>query len=167
MEKKRQIINIVNFIRGYDSEPQPPLETWYTVKNQIELIDKYNFKATFLIQYDALQMDHFRDLMLSLDPERYEIGVWFEVIKPLAEDCGIEWKCDREWSGHCNCGYAMAYSNEVREKMADLVFEQFKSIFGHYPRVLGAWLYDTYTIRYISDKYGLDALCNCKEHGHS
>ena len=54
MAKKRQIINIVNFIRGYDSEPQPPLETWYTVKNQIELIDKYNFKATFLIQYDAL-----------------------------------------------------------------------------------------------------------------
>ena len=163
MAKKRQIINIVNFIRGYDSEPQPPLETWYTVKNQIELIDKYNFKATFLIQYDALQMDHFRDLMLSLDPDRYEIGVWFEVIKPLAEDCGIEWKCDREWSGRCNCGYAMAYSNEVREKMADLVFEQFKSIFGHYPKVLGAWFYDTYTIRYISDKYGLDALCNCKE----
>ena len=29
--------------------------------------------------------------------------------------------------------------------------------------MLGSWLYDTHTIRYISDKYGLDALCNCKE----
>lgn len=163
MKKKRQIVNIVNFIRGFDSEPQPPLETYHTVKNQIDLIDKYNFKSTFLIQYDALQMDNFRELMLSLDKERYEIGVWFEVIKPLAEDAGVEWKCNREWSGLCNCGYAMAYPLEIRKKMIDLVFEQFKDIFGHYPRVFGAWFYDTYTIRYINDKYGLDALCNCKE----
>lgn len=163
MEKKRQIVNIVNFIRGFDSEPQPPMETYYTVKNQIELIDKYNFKTTFLIQYDALQMDHFRELMLSLDQSRYEIGVWFEVIKPLAEDCGVEWKCSREWSGLCNCGYAMAYDTEIREKMIDKVFEQFKNIFGRYPRVFGAWFYDTYTARYICDKYGLDAFCNCKE----
>ncbi|MBQ9532001.1 MAG: hypothetical protein IJR70_08010 [Eubacterium sp.] len=163
MEKKRQIINIVNFIRGFDSEPQPELETYKTVKNQIELIDKYNFKATFLIQYDALQMKHFRELMLSLDKNRYEIGVWFEVIKPLAEDAGVKWNCDREWSGACNCGYAMAYPNNIREKMIDLVFEQFKGIFGYYPKVFGAWFYDTYTIRYIADKYGLDALCNCKE----
>ncbi|MCH5314507.1 MAG: hypothetical protein J1E81_01235 [Eubacterium sp.] len=163
MEKKRQILNIVNFIRGFDSEPQPPLETYYTVKNQIDLIDKYNFKSTFLIQYDALQMDYFRELMLSLDKSRYEIGVWFEVIKPLAEDCGVEWKCDREWSGLCNCGYSMAYSTDIRERMIDKVFEQFQDIFGYYPRVFGAWFYDTYTIRYINDKYGLDALCNCKE----
>ena len=163
MEKKKQIINIVNFIRGFDSEPQPPLETYRTVKNQIELIDKYNFRATFLIQYDALQMDNFRELMLSLDKSRYEIGVWFEVIKPLAEDCGVEWSCSREWSGLCNCGYTMAYPNDIREKMVDAVFEQFRGIFGYYPRVFGAWFYDTHIIRYINDKYSLDALCNCKE----
>lgn len=163
MENKRQIVNIVNFIRGFDSEPQPPLETYYTVKNQIELIEKYDFKTTFLIQYDALQMEHFRDLMLSLDKNRYEIGVWFEVIKPLCEDAGVEWKCDREWSGLCNCGYAMAYDTKIRERMIDLVFEQFKDIFGYYPRVFGAWFYDTHTARYINDKYGLDAFCNCKE----
>lgn len=163
MENKKQIINIINFIRGFDSEPQPPLETYYTVKNQIELIDKYNFKSTFLIQYDALQMDNFRELMLSLDKSRYEIGVWFEVIKPLAEDCGVKWNCDREWSGLCNCGYTMAYPNDIREKMVDLVFEQFKGIFGYYPKVFGAWFYDTHIIRYINDKYSLDALCNCKE----
>lgn len=163
MKNKRQIINIVNFIRGFDSETQPPLETYYTVKNQIKLIEKYDFKTTFLIQYDALQMEHFRDLMLSLDKDRYEIGVWFEVIKPLAEDAGVEWKCDREWSGLCNCGYAMAYDLDTRKKMIDLVFDQFKSIFGYYPRVFGAWFYDTFTARYINDKYGLDAFCNCKE----
>lgn len=163
MEKKRQIVNIVNFIRGFDSEPQPPMETYYTVKNQIELLNKYGFKSTFLIQYDALQMDHFRELMLSLDQDQYEIGVWFEVIKPLAEDAGVEWKWHREWNGLCDCGYAMAYDLDIRKKMIDLVFEQFKDIFGYYPRVFGAWFYDTFTARYINDKYGLDAFCNCKE----
>lgn len=163
MNNKRQIVNIVNFIRGFDSEPQPKLETYYTVKNQIELIEKYGFKATFLIQYDALQMDHFRELMLSLPKDRYEIGVWFEIIKPLAEDADVKWNCRREWSGKCNCGYAMAYDLDVRMKMIDLVFEQFKGIFGYYPRVFGAWFYDTFTARYICDKYGLDAFCNCKE----
>lgn len=163
MENKRQIVNIVNFIRGFDSEPQTPLETYYTVKNQIELMDKYGFKGTFLIQYDALQMDNFRELMLSLDKEQYEIGVWLEVIKPLCEDADVEWKWHREWNGHCDIGYTMGYELEVRERMIDLVFEQFKDIFGYYPRVLGAWFYDTHIIRYIADKYGLDALCNCKE----
>ena len=89
MENKRQIINIVNFIRGYNSEPQPEGETYRTVLEQIKLIDKYNFKSTFLIQYDALTFPEYQKLMPSLDKERYEIGVWFEIHKPLAEDCGI------------------------------------------------------------------------------
>ena len=44
-----------------------------------------------------------------------------------------------------------------------MLFEKFKEVFGYYPRVFGSWLFDSYTIRYISDKYGLDAICNCKE----
>lgn len=38
MENKRQIINIVNFIRGYNSEWQPFGETYLTVKNQKRLV---------------------------------------------------------------------------------------------------------------------------------
>ena len=163
MKDRRQILNIVNFIRGYDSEPMPKGETYKTVREQIKLIDKYNFKSTFLIQYDALQFPEYKSLMPSLDKSRYEVGVWFEVNKPLAEDCGIEWKGKREWDGRVNCGFPMGYGKEERAKMIDRLFEQFFSVMGYYPRVLGSWFFDSFSIRYIYEKYGLDALCNCKE----
>ena len=163
MENKRQIINIVNFIRGYNSEPQPEGETYRTVLEKIKLIDKYNFKSTFLIQYDALTFPEYQKLMPSLDKERYEIGVWFEIHKPLAEDCGIEWRGRREWDGHVHCGFSMGYSQEERAKLLDKLFEKFHEVMGYFPRVFGSWFFDTFTVRYIQEKYGLDALCNCKE----
>lgn len=163
MKNKRQIINIVNFIRGFDSEPMPEGETYHTVLEQIKLIDKYNFKSTFLIQYDALTFPEYQKLMPSLDRERYEIGVWFEIHKPLAEDCGIKWRGKKEWDGHVHCGFPMGYSKEERAKMIDKLFEKFREVLGYYPRVLGSWFFDTFTARYIQEKYGLDALCNCKE----
>lgn len=163
MENKRQIINIVNFIRGYNSEMQPWGETYRTVKNQIRLIDKYNFKATFLIQYDALTFSWYKKLMPSLDKDRYEVGVWFEIHQPLAEDCGIKWRGRRKWDGHVHCGFSMGYTNEEKAKMLDKLFEQFKSVMGYYPKVLGSWFFDTFTARYVSEKYGMVAFCNCKE----
>lgn len=163
MKNKRQILNIVNFIRGYNSEPQPEGETYRTVLEQIKLIDKYNFKSTFLIQYDALTFPEYQELMPSLDKSRYEIGVWFEIHKPLAEDCGIEWRGEREWDGHVQFGFPMGYSKEERAKMVDKLFEKFHEVMGYYPRVFGSWFFDSFTIRHITEKYGLDALCNCKE----
>lgn len=163
MEQKRQIINIVNFIRGYNSEWQPFGETYLTVKNQIKLIDQYNFKATFLIQYDALTFKWYQELMPKLDKDRYEVGVWFEVHKSLCEACGIKWRGRRNWDGHVHCGFSMGYTNEEKEKLLDKLFEQFKSVMGYYPRVLGSWFFDTFTARYVSEKYGIDAFCNCKE----
>lgn len=166
MENKRKIINIVNFIRGYNSEWQPFGETYRTVKKQIELIDKYNFKATFLLQYDALTFPCYQELMTSLDKDRYEFGVWFEIQKPFAEDCGIRWTGRRNWDGHVHSGFSMGYTQQERKLLLDKLFEQFRSVFGYYPRVFGSWFFDTFTANYVCEKYGIDAFCNCKEqHG--
>lgn len=166
MENKRQIINIVNFIRGYNSEMKPWGETYRTVKKQIELIEKYKFKATFLLQYDALTFSSYKKLMKSLDKDRYEFGVWFEIQQPFAEACGIKWRGERKWDGHVHCGFSMGYTQEERKILLDKLFEQFKSVFGYYPKVLGSWFFDTFTANYVCEKYGMDAFCNCKEqHG--
>ncbi len=163
--EKRNILNIVNFMRGIMSEilPEGNALTLQTVKNQIELIDKYNFKATFLMQYDTLSMPEYLELMLPLDKDRYEIGIWYEVIQPLAEDCGIKWRGERGWDGHVHCGYPMGYNKEQRALMIDTFFEKFKSVFGYYPKVFGSWFFDSFTVRHITEKYGLDAMINCKE----
>ncbi len=162
MKKKRQIINIINFIRAIEPR-NASIDLLYTTKKQIELMEKYQFSGTFLIQYDALLLPEYQDLLKSLDPERYEIGIWYEVVRPLTEKCGIEWNGRWDWDWHCHCGFPIGYDISQREALIDEFFAKFKEVFGYWPRVFGSWMFDSHTIRYMNDKYGLDAICNCKE----
>ena len=69
----RQIINIVNFIRAV--EPRSDVDLIKVVREQIRLIDVNDLCATFLLQYDALILPEYTELLKSLDPARYEIGI--------------------------------------------------------------------------------------------
>jgi len=162
MPKNRQIVNIINFIRAIEPR-NASIDLLYTTKKQIELMEQYQFSGTFLIQYDALLLPEYQELLKALDPARYEIGIWYEVVQPLTEKCGIEWTGRYPWDWHCHCGFPIGYTNEQREIMIDEFFAKFREVFGYYPRVFGSWMFDSHTIRYMNDKYGLDAICNCKE----
>lgn len=50
--QKRQIVNIVNFIR--DVEPRGPVDLVEPVREQIALMKRHRLPGTFLLQYDAL-----------------------------------------------------------------------------------------------------------------
>lgn len=158
---KRQIVNIINFIRGI--EPREDVDLITPVREQIKLMKELRLRGTFLIQYDALINPEYQELMKALDPAQFEIGVWYEIVQPMVEKAGIKWTGRFPWDWHTNCGFPVGYSKEQREMLVDILFEDFKGIFGYYPRVFGSWLYDAHTIRYISNKYEIDALCNCKE----
>lgn len=162
MDKKPQIINIINFIR--DIEPRDPkLDLMQPVKEQIRLMKQHNLRGTFLLQYDALIDPKYVELMKSLDPAQFEIGVWHEVVKPMTDKCGIEWHGRWAWDWHVHCGFPLGYTCEQRERLIDVLFNDFKATFGYYPRVFGSWIFDSHTLRYLSDRYGVDAVCNCKE----
>ena len=157
----KQIVNIINFIRA--CEPRRPIALLKTVEEQILLMKKHHLKGTFLIQYDALILPEYTELLKSLDPEQFEIGVWLEITQPHVEKAGIPWKGRFPWDWHVHCDFSMGYTKEQREALVDIFYEEFRSVFGYYPKVFGSWFFDTHTIRYISDRYGCDALCNCKE----
>lgn len=159
--EKRQIINIVNFIRAI--EPRYKSDMVGAVHNEIEYMKKHNLRGTFLIQYDAMLMPEYVDMLKKLDPNQFELGVWHEIVEPQVKTLGLRWRGRWSWDWHAECGFPMGYTKPQREALADELFNKFHSIFGYYPRVLGSWVYDTHTIRYINDKYGLDAICNCKE----
>lgn len=126
-------------------------------------MNKHGLRGTFLLMYDALVDPKFVNMVKDLDPDQFELGVWFEMAQPLVERAGGEWKGRFPWDWHPNCGFAIGYSKEIREKMVDELYEKFKETFGYYPRVVGSWLLDSHTVRYITEKYGADAMCNCKE----
>lgn len=159
--KNRQIINIVNFIRG--CEPRDPVDLVLPVRSQIDLMTRCGLRGTFLIQYDALIDPTFTDILKKLDPSQFELGVWFEVVQPLVERVGLPWRGRFPWDWHVHCGFSMGYTKQQRELLLDELYGKFRDTFGYYPRVFGSWFFDTHTARHVSDKYGVDAFCNCKE----
>ncbi len=159
--KNRQIVNIINFIRGI--EPRCDTDLVKPVLEQIRLMKELGLRGTFLVQYDALINSEFQNILKALDPAQFEIGVWHETVQPMVEKAGIEWKGRFPWDWHTHCGFPVGYTKEQREKLVDILFDEFKNVFGYYPRVFGSWLYDAHTVRHICDNYEIDALCICKE----
>lgn len=160
--KKRQILNIINFVRGV--EPRwPDRDLLLPIKEQLRLMKEHGLKGTFLLQYDAMLRPEFIEIFRSLDRRQFELGLWHETVQPQVEACDIKWCGRYPWDWHTHCGFPVGYTGEQRERLVDLSFEKFKELFGEYPRVFGSWLIDTHTVRYISEKYQVDAICNCKE----
>ncbi|MCR5055948.1 MAG: hypothetical protein K6B54_03465 [Clostridia bacterium] len=159
--KKRQIVSIVNFIR--DVEPRGPVDLAESVLKQIELMKKHGLRGSFLLQYDALIDPVYTDLLKSLDPAQFELGVWFEIVEPQCEAANIPWTGRFPWDWHVHCGFSVGYTKPQREALADVLFGKFREVFGYYPRVFGSWLFDSHTACYISGKYDIDAMLICKE----
>ncbi len=158
-----KIVNLVNFVRGI--EPRWESDLFLPVKRQIEINKKYGVESTFLLQYDAMKRKEFRTLFLDERDERIEIGVWFENCRELIETIGLKWNGREgyDWDWHVNVGFLMGYEPKQRELIIDEVFRLFHEIFGEYPKVVGSWLMDAYSIGYICKKYGAKAFCVCRE----
>ncbi|WP_192043393.1 hypothetical protein [Paenibacillus lycopersici] len=153
-------VNIINFIRGV--EPREPMDLIEPVREQLALVQKHGLRATWLLQYDALINPAFTDLLREADAGQ-EIGVWFEVVQPLAEKAGIAWRGRFPWDWHAHIAFSVGYTPEERERLADVLMEDFRAKFGHYPQSVGSWFMDAHLLGYLSDKYQIAASCNCKD----
>ena len=157
------VMNIVNFVRGY--EPRKPMDLLTPIAEEIKIDKSYGFKHTFLLQYDALLREDMVELFKREKDDDMELGLWFEMCRPLTEKVGIEWRGREgfDWDWYVNPGFLPAYTPEQREALIDEVFDLFKSTFGYYPKTAGSWLLDAHSMAYMSDKYGMDAFCICRE----
>ncbi len=164
-DRHPRIVNIINFIRLL--EPRDPKITedvlYQTVVKQIAIMKKYKLKGTFLIQYDALIDPRYQKLLKSLDTSEFEIGAWWEIPQPLVEKAGMKWRGRYPWDWRANIGFSTGYSPKEREKLVDVYMKEFKKIFGYYPKSVGSWFIDAYTLNYLSKKYNIAASCNCKD----
>ncbi len=159
------IVNIVNFIRLL--EPRDPKITeevlYETVVNQVKLMDAYNLKGTFLLQYDALMDRRYQKLLGGLPKDQYEIGAWWEIPQPLVEKAGLKWRGRYPWDWHADVGFATGYTPEEREKLVDVYMADFKAVFGDYPKSVASWFIDAHTLNYLYEKYHIVASANCKD----
>lgn len=158
----KNIINIINFVRFCEPRSSDDSYLFYTTKEELELCKKYNFPSTLLLQYDALTDEKYINLIKEYR-NNTEIGLWFEVVQPLTEAAGIEWRGRFPWDWHNDVGFLVGYTTKEREKLIDEAFNKFKNIFGCYPESCGSWHIDAYSLDYMYNKYGITASCNCKE----
>lgn len=158
------IVTIMNFIRGYD--PRNPNKDMFEAPfHQNELIKKYGFPNTFLLQYDAIIDPKFSTFFLNEKDENMELGVWIEVVRPLVEAVGIEWRGrpGYDWDWYVNPGFLMAYTKDQKEKIIDELMNKFREVFGFYPKTAGSWLLDAYSVEYMRRKYGIVTFAICRE----
>ena len=160
-----KIVNIVNFIRLL--EPRDAKITqdvmYQTVVSQVEIMRQYRLTGTFLLQYDALMDPRYQALLKSLPLDSFEIGGWWELPQPLVEKAGLKWRGRYPWDWQANIGFSTGYTLEERVKLIDVYMADFKSIFGYYPRSVGSWFIDAYSLNYMYEKYQIVASSNCKD----
>lgn len=161
----KRVVNIFNFIRAI--EPRIPSITTEvlldTTSRQIDLVNRHNLPATFALQYDALVDQRYQELLRGNLAPRCEIAAWWEIVQPLAEKSGIEWRGRFPWDWHADVGFSTGYTPDERERLVDVYMADFKEIFGCYPRTVGSWFIDTHSLAYMADRYAITASCNCKD----
>ena len=87
MQKKKQIVNIINFIRG--CEPREEVDLEKPVREQMALLRQYGLPGTFLLQYDALCQPAYAQMLKEGCADNVEFGVWLEIVEGQAEAAGI------------------------------------------------------------------------------
>lgn len=158
------ILNIINFIRG--AEPRDrEIDLAEPVRRQIDLMKKYDLPGTFLLQYDAMLREDILELLRPLDPEQFELGLWFEMNQPHVEAAGLPWRGRPgfEWDWHAHVGFTVGYTLEERRALADVLAAKFDECFHRPVRSVGSWMLDAWTLGYMYDRYGIEASCNCKD----
>ncbi|MGC4034960.1 MAG: hypothetical protein QM764_03290 [Chitinophagaceae bacterium] len=161
-----KIVNIINFIRLLEPrDPDVITEDvlYQTVVKQVEVMKQYKLGGTFLLQYDALMDSRYQKLLKSLNKDSFEIGGWWEIPQPLVEKAGMKWLGRYPWDWFADVGFSTGYTPAEREKLCDVYMNDFKKIFGYYPKSVGSWFIDAHTINYLYDKYRIVASCNCKD----
>jgi len=156
------IASIVNFVRAVEPREKDDSYLPATLIEELKLCNQYDFPSTVLLQYDAFILPEYQNILKEYG-RKIEIGLWFEVVRPMAEDAGMIWHGRWDWDWHNDVGFLIGYTPDERIKLIDQAFKKYKEIFGSYPEVVGSWHIDAFSLAYMKDRYDVKASCNCKD----
>lgn len=126
------------------------------IKEQYESIKERNFAATWLIQYEVLNDKELVEELKDFN-NRQEIGLFLEISKGLVYDSKVIYPHAKPWTDP-SALFLSGYSQSERVKIINKLFSDFKNTFGYYPKSIGAWWIDSYSLNYMESKYGIDAV---------
>lgn len=156
-QESNKFITIVNPVRisSYNKNPQESINAQYSV------IKKHDLSSTWLLTFDALNNKGIIDEVRKMDRDQ-EFGVFLEITKNSAREAGIEYNESGSWH-HANSVFLSGYTQDERKMLIDKVFEKYKSIFGEYPKSIGSWWTDGFSLSYMKENYGVVANLVCAD----
>ena len=158
-----RIVDIYCFCRDQDSRVANSQQVLFNATTQeVQLVKQANLPATFALQYDALMDTNYQNFFKNVGTN-IEIGAWYEIPQELVQAAGLTWNGSSEWDSNPQVDFSCGYTPSQRTNLVDAYMAGFKSVFGYYPKTVGAWYIDEISLSYMASKYGVVASCNCKD----
>lgn len=147
-----RFVTLVNPVRGrsfwFDKSLKP-------IEDQYSLIKSADFAASWLLQYETLTDSQLIEYIKSFDSKQ-ELGVFLEVTPPLTNKVKIVYPYAVAWANP-KAIFLSGYSRGERRQLIDEIFKTFKEIFGKYPKSVGAWWIDSYSLNYMVSRYKINS----------
>jgi len=145
-------VTLINPVRGRELWID---KTNNPIINQYNVAKESNLPVTWLLQYDTFADDSLVSEIKKFDSKQ-ELGLFLEVSETLAKNARIAYPINRPWAGP-DVIFLSGYERKERTKLIDTLFKDFKKVYGYYPKSVGAWWIDSYSIEYMKNKYGIVA----------
>lgn len=144
---QNSFITIVNPVRvsSYTKDPAS------SIQNEYQEVAERRLPATWLLTYDALSDSSIIKIIKSMDKNQ-EFGIFLEVTEKFSNDSNVSYNKTSSWH-HATAIFLSGYSQGDRKKLIDTVFTKFKETFGYYPKSVGAWWIDAFSLSYMKEKY--------------
>lgn len=151
-DEKNSFVTIVNPVRisTYTKDPLESLSAEYSV------VMAHKFPATWLLTDDVLARDNLMNYVSKMDSSQ-EIGVFLEVTPQLASKSGVSYNKTNGWYRSTSL-FLSGYSQSDRIKLIDKIFYDFQARYGYYPKSVGAWWVDSYSLSYMKQKYDIESV---------
>ncbi len=145
-------ILIINQVRGMEC---CEVGSSQNLQHQLQTLLKLDLPGTFAFRYDALLDDSFTDQLKKQSP--FEAALFLEITPRLAQKAEVPYKGPPGRWYKANNAYLIGYTQAERQKIIDVLFAQFKAVFGEYPHTTVGWMVDPWSLRYMSDTYHITA----------
>ncbi len=143
-------VSIVNPVRGGDFWEEKDQQPQTVVFGQLEILRQQNIPATWLIRFDALKNTNITDALK--DVQSNEKGLFLEITPTWSAEAGVAYRKSENWHA-AGSAFLSGYEQDERIKLVDSSFEEFKRVFGYYPKSVGAWWIDSFSLEYMQQKY--------------
>ena len=145
-----KVATLVNPIRGRELWRDKTLKP---IEKQYQSVKDNGLGATWLLQNDVLQDPGLLGVIKNFDSKQ-ELGVFLEVSKNLALRSRVYFNEQSPWYDP-GVIFLSAYGRGERKKIIDRTMTDFRNMFGYFPKSVGAWWIDSYSLNYLEKKYGI------------